>query len=43
MASRFWPTRDTDLAKRFNITLLGFVKEESFNIYNNIDRIIIKN
>ena len=31
-----------DLAKRFNITLLGFVKEESFNIYNNIDRIIIK-
>ena len=32
-----------DLAKRFNITLLGFVKEESFNIYNNIDRIIIKN
>ena len=32
-----------DLAKRFNMTLLGFVKEESFNIYNNIDRIIIKN
>ena len=31
-----------DLAKRFNMTLLGFVKEESFNIYNNIDRIIIK-
>ncbi len=32
-----------DLAKRFDMTLLGFVKEESFNIYNNIDRIIIKN
>ncbi len=32
-----------DLAKRFDITLLGFVKEESFNIYSNIKRVIIKN
>jgi len=32
-----------DLAKRFDMTLLGFVKEESFNIYSNIKRVIIKN
>jgi len=32
-----------DLAKRFDMTLLGFVKEESFNIYSNISRVILKN
>ena len=32
-----------DLAKRYNMTLLGFVKENSFNIYSNINRVIIKN
>ena len=32
-----------DLAKRFDMTLLGFVKNSSFNIYNNKERIIIKN
>ena len=31
-----------DLAKRFDMTLLGFVKEESFNIYSNIKRVIIQ-
>jgi FdhD protein len=31
-----------DLAKRFNMTLVGFVKQDSFNIYNNKERIIIK-
>ena len=31
-----------DLAKRYNMTLLGFVKEESFNIYSNINRVVIK-
>ena len=30
-----------DLAKRFDMTLLGFVKENSFNIYSNKKRIII--
>ena len=30
-----------DLAKRFNMTLLGFVKNKSFNIYTNKERIII--
>ena len=30
-----------DLAKRFNMTLLGFVKNSSFNIYANKERIII--
>ena len=29
-----------DLAKRFNMTLLGFVKKNSFNIYTNKDRIL---
>ena len=29
-----------DLAKRFNMTLLGFVKNKSFNIYTNKERII---
>ena len=32
-----------DLAKKFNMTLVGFVKENSFNIYSNNERIIIKN
>ena len=31
-----------DLAKRFNMTLVGFVKQNSFNIYSNKERIIIK-
>lgn len=30
-----------DLAKRFEMTLLGFVKKNSFNIYTNKERIII--
>ena len=30
-----------DLANKFDITLVGFVKEDSFNIYSNKDRIII--
>ena len=30
-----------DLAKRFEMTLLGFVKNNSFNIYSNKERIII--
>ena len=29
-----------DLAKRFDMTLLGFVKKNSFNIYTNKDRIL---
>ena len=32
-----------DLAKRFDMTLLGFVKKESFNIYSNTNRVILKN
>ena len=32
-----------DLSKKFNITLVGFVKDKSFNIYSNNERIIIKN
>jgi len=32
-----------DLAKRFDMTLVGFVKSDSFNIYSNKERIIIKN
>jgi FdhD protein len=32
-----------DLAKKFNMTLVGFVKDNSFNIYSNNERIIIKN
>jgi len=31
-----------DLAKRFNMTLAGFVKQDSFNVYSNKERIIIK-
>ena len=30
-----------DLAKRFDMTLLGFVKENSFNIYSNKNRILL--
>jgi FdhD protein len=32
-----------DLANKFDMTLVGFVKENSFNIYSNSERIIIKN
>ena len=32
-----------DLAKRFDMTLLGFVKENGFNIYSNKNRIILSN
>ena len=32
-----------DLAKRYNMSLLGFVKKNSFNIYSNINRVILKN
>jgi len=31
-----------DLANKFDITLVGFVKESSFNIYSNKERIVIK-
>ena len=31
-----------DLANKFDMTLVGFVKEGSFNIYSNNERIIIK-
>ena len=31
-----------DLAKRYDMTLLGFVKKESFNIYSNFKRVVIK-
>ena len=30
-----------DLAKRFDMTLLGFVKESGFNIYNNKKRVVL--
>ena len=30
-----------DLAKKFNMTLVGFVKDKRFNIYSNNERIII--
>ena len=30
-----------DLAKKFNMTLVGFVKDKSFNIYTNKERIIL--
>ena len=32
-----------DLAKRFDMTLLGFIKENSFNIYSNKNRIVLGN
>ena len=31
-----------DLADKFDMTLVGFVKQDSFNIYSNKERIIIK-
>jgi FdhD protein len=31
-----------DLAKRFKMTLLGFVKKNSFNIYSHEERIKLK-
>tara|TARA_B100000427_G_C15506638_1_gene594263 strand:- start:131 stop:973 length:843 start_codon:yes stop_codon:yes gene_type:complete len=31
-----------DLANKFDMTLVGFVKQDSFNIYSNKERIIIK-
>jgi FdhD protein len=31
-----------ELAKEFNITLLGFLKEDRFNIYNSSDEVIIE-
>jgi FdhD protein len=31
-----------DLANKFDMTLVGFVKQDSFNIYTNKERIIIK-
>ena len=34
-------TLAVDLAKRFGMTLLGFVKNNSFNIYTNKERIIL--
>ena len=34
-------TLAVDLAKRFRMTLLGFVKNNSFNIYTNKERIIL--
>ena len=30
-----------DLAKRFGMTLLGFVKEKSFNIYTYKERVLL--
>ena len=32
-----------DLAYKFDMTLVGFVKEDSFNIYSNKERININN
>ncbi len=32
-----------DLAKRFGMTLLGFVKNNSFNIYTNKERVVLEN
>ena len=32
MASRYWPTRDTNLAKRFNDELVGILKDGSCGI-----------
>ena len=30
-----------DLANRFDMTLIGFVKEDSFNIYTNNQKVIV--
>ena len=32
-----------DLANKFDMTLVGFVKDNSFNLYSTEERIIIKN
>ena len=32
-----------DLANKFDMTLVGFAKQDSFNIYSNKERIVIKN
>jgi len=32
-----------DLAKRFDMTLIGFVKSDSFNVYCHDGRILIRN
>ena len=31
-----------DLANKFDITLIGFVKRDSFNIYTNNKKVIVK-
>jgi FdhD protein len=31
-----------DLASKFNMTLIGFVKKDSFNVYTNNQKVIIK-
>ena len=31
-----------DLADKFNMTLIGFVKKDSFNVYTNKQKVIIK-
>ena len=33
---------DIDLANKFNMTLIGFVKKDSFNVYTNNQKVIIK-
>ena len=30
-----------DLANRFDMTLIGFVKEDSFNVYTNNQKVIV--
>jgi FdhD protein len=30
-----------DLANKFNVTLIGFVKNDSFNIYTNNKKVIV--
>ena len=34
-------TLAVELAVEFNITLLGFLKENRFNVYNSCDRVVI--
>ena len=31
-----------DLANKFDMTLIGFVKDDSFNIYTNNQKVIVK-